>query len=271
MSQFFEQLIARQQGQVETVQPLVLSQFVQPDLSAESTLFEESGSRQFVAETSEPLPPSHSRLSSPPVFETVVQPVASPSDPASPNPVTQGFTTGENVAARLESITRWIGEATGEVSQSKASWSDANRLTENPFQQIDNAVVTPFEPLTATSTALPVTSPAPNSKSPHLSAILAETTPVETAVPADGSFPLPGTDRHQQTVSPLSLQPLLQPALPPTPLPAAPLPPTIQIAIGRVEIRATPAKPTPSPRRAAPIKQPPMSLERYLQRRSREV
>ncbi len=266
MSQFFEQLIARQQGQVETVQPLVLSRFVQPVPSAENTLSEESGARQFVAETSEPLPPGHSRLSSPPVFG-----VASPSDPASSNPVTQGFTTGENVVARLESITRWIGEATGEVSQSKASWSDANRLAENPFQQIDNAVVTPFEPLTATSTALPVTSPAPDSKSLHLSAISAETMPVETAVPADESFPLPGTDRHQQTVSPLSLQPLLQPALPPSPLPAAPPPPTIQIAIGRVEIRATPANPTPSPRRAAPIKQPPMSLERYLQRRSREV
>lgn len=250
MSQFFQQLIARQQGQVETVQPLVLSRFVQPVPSAESTLFEAGDSRQVVAETPELLPSDYSRPAAPSIFGSVVQPAVSSSDPASPNPVTQGFTTAENVVTRLKSVTRWIGEATGKASQSKASWTDPNQPTEDPSQQSDNAVATSFEPLTA------------------ISAISAQPTPVEIAVPADSSFPLPSADRRPQPVSPVSLQPLLQPGVPPSPLPAAP--PTIQIAIGRVEIRATPTNP-PSPRRAAPIKPPPMSLERYLQRRSREV
>jgi hypothetical protein len=44
--------------------------------------------------------------------------------------------------------------------------------------------------------------------------------------------------------------------------------PTIQVTIGRIEIRATALEPAPNRERAAPL--PPLSLEAYLTRRTRE-
>jgi hypothetical protein len=63
------------------------------------------------------------------------------------------------------------------------------------------------------------------------------------------------------------VRPYLEPA-PPVPSAAAAQPePTIQVTIGRIEVRATPpAQPPPKQRSAPPV----MSLEEYLRQRSGE-
>jgi hypothetical protein len=73
--------------------------------------------------------------------------------------------------------------------------------------------------------------------------------PVVRVVQAASLRPAPGTLRAEQGAGPATPE----------------LPPTIQVTIGRIEVRATPAPAAPpASRRAAPI----MSLDEYLRQRS---
>lgn len=98
-----------------------------------------------------------------------------------------------------------------------------------------------------------------------------------TAIRDSSSFPMPDTiGRHQPTRTPTLRPPTSQPQMIPDLKPAAPpepvapsrvsmpeprLAPTVQVTIGRIEVRATPSSASsPQPRRSIP----PMSLEEYL-------
>ena len=277
MSDFFQQLIARQQGQTETAQPLIPSRFGQvAQPTPEGGFAADVQPSEAITEMRETEMPELSRTAQPassqapfsqsPTVEFEPQPSASRSDPAPT--ARQVFTTEARAISRLETVTRWI-EETAEVSRPAAARSEVPLV--NPFQQSDRRAETPTEDSVERPSVPPPASPAiapPLSRSEPVSPLTApaEATPISPAVPARFTIAPSASVRPQQPVSPVSLQPMLQPM----PLLAAPAAPTIQVAIGRVEIRATPAKPTPAPRRTTSVRQPPMSLEQYLQQRSRE-
>jgi hypothetical protein len=71
---------------------------------------------------------------------------------------------------------------------------------------------------------------------------------------------------------PSSIEPIVPVQPIPMPMPTIQLP-TVRVTIGRVEIRAVsaPAVSPPEPRRAIPVRRPALSLDAYLQQRSRRT
>ncbi len=236
MSNFFRQLVARHQGNAETVQPWIPTRFAAD--GGESPPSELPWGERW-AETAVAAPRSLPR-----------QPVLPPrvgQEPASPPPPIQPIPSVPTVIladtpTRIETVTRWLHQVERDSPIAQPSESMALPLAGS----IAAPTVQSFVPVieTATPTVLPLESPE---RSPTLTTLVLPPIPssIEPIVP---------------------VQPI------PMPMPTIQLP-TVRVTIGRVEIRAVsaPAVSPPEPRRAIPVRRPALSLDAYLQQRSRRT
>jgi hypothetical protein len=243
MSDFFRQLVARHQGHVALVQPLLPNRFGEwgNEPAAEPLLGEGAAETAAVPRTVTRGP----NLSSVEAVAPSVSPIVSPNPDIGPArlPVTP--------PSRLETVTQWIHQVERVSTVTAASDLKATQPPDTPQKppaQISPPVMPPaLQPQAIASSFLPV----PNS---------AVEPPARSTAPA--ILPSPPS----LSVIPIAPAPSTPPpTLPPTPLPS------IRVTIGRVEIRANPATTVtpPAPRRISPSQRPALSLDAYLHQRSR--
>lgn len=235
MSNFFRQLVARHQGNAETVQPWIPTRFAAVGGESPPTGLP-WGERW--AETAVAAPQS-----------LPLQPVLLPrveQEPASPPPIqplpSVPTVTPADTPTRIETVTRWLHQVERDSPIAQPSESMALPLAGSIAAPTVQSFVSVIE--TATPTVLPLESPE---RSPTL------TTLVLPPIPSSIELSVP-------------VQPI------PMPMPTI-QPPTVRVTIGRVEIRAisAPAVSPPEQRRAIPVRRSALSLDAYLQQRSRRT
>ena len=305
MSRFFQQLIAREHGQVDTARPLVAPRFAQ---SVEANV-EASWPVESAVETQQRSTPLATEIRDDAVA-ALNQPFLAHSSsreydreqPTSASITTSRITSqwgsshqlssasnvdaaNADTAARLAQISQWMGELTTVVNgyqSDRANVSASASTAELPIPDRAEQPQIEFLPdrnssnlesslKASTASSFQVSQSAIKATKAISSSNLA--TPRSQTTVADSTTRLPAAE---QTVQPSShrLQPVsahfLQSISRPLPTPPPPAP-SIQVSIGRVEIRATtPARPIPRPRKTRAPKPPALSLQQYLQRRSRE-
>lgn len=274
MNNFFQRLMSRQQGQADTVQPRLPSRFGESVRAA----------------ATEPLgwaEPSHEASSA---FEETPSPSlpislekSAPVSPAAP-PWVASEPSHETTPERIETVVRWMGKtptasadrrplaAPANLTESQATSQSEPPLGGQPpwrvnvsSELVSEEASLSQEPLKLASAQLDLPS---SSDSERLSSSdIAFETVSETSLPPTELPSAPTVAKCEQSSA---LPNSLQPALQAPPLPTLPTP-TVQVSIGRVEIRATTpavARPTPRPRRVHAVRTPSLSLDHYLQRRS---
>lgn len=303
MSRFFQQLMARQQGQIDTAKPLITPRFAQPvytaletdgpvELTAEQNATESTAnvrSDAFVASSS--LSQAHS----------VNADLPTPFVPSRQGNQRQRISLdATDVAARLAQVSQWIGELATVVERSHSARPNTSTPTALAANEVEQSPIdllarqrnqssestlesTPESTSEDTPESTPTTRNDFNSLSVVQPSVVQPSTDSLSAIASLNAAPsrLPSTvsdnTAQKSSTAKLAIQPALhrlQPVLSSSLQPVLQLPPPtvpkIQISIGRVEIRAIPAKPAPRPQSAPAPKRPALSLEQYLQRRSRE-
>lgn len=307
MTLFFQRLIARQQGQANTVQPRMPARFeparpaaepfapgAAPRSTAQSRAWETPVNFVPAVPKSSPLdqaltapppvapPPSQSveptsrspesvrsesHLSSVstvplgPFPVSVSTEISTSSEPsfAPPAPSSQ-----QSLSLRLDAIARQIqqfalvsSEPAFDLQASQSTSADFSAGADPAKEKTvlsGQAISAASDARAAAALSSPAVQPSypasPDASTSEVSAIFSPQNP------PDLSAAVPPLMPHQP------LPPLAPVLLPPTP--------TIQVSIGRIEIRATaPAVPKPSPRPAPSLRRPAVSLDNYLQQRSR--
>lgn len=283
MTRFFQQLIARQRGQADTVQPRIPSRFESAVPTAVPTAVSShqglplDGHRDPSANLPSVSQSPNSAPASPPPtpFVQPAEPPANSSEPvqntSQPSPIfapvpapffVETSPTAETLSAyptpptqasldaRLESIARWVNHAAPAFSE--PSFTPQVTASEETIPTVSDAgedrTIQRNKAPTVSSDSLfpPISQPSP---------ALAPDSSLSPNIPVRASVPVP--QMPHQPLAPIA--PVLSPPSP-----------TIQVSIGRIEIRATvPARPKPSPRPAPTVRRPAVSLEHYLQQRSR--
>jgi hypothetical protein len=239
MSNFFHQLVARHQGNVESVQPWIPTRFASDggESPATEVLWEE---RWAAAAPSRSVPPK-------PVFPPPIQAFPSASSVAPANTTT-----------RIETVTRWIHQVERDSSIA------------NPPEPIAPAHPPSIVPPTV-EPSVQQSVPVSETASPTILLMESpERLPSTPTVPQESLRRSPTLTASVVPPSPSPIEPIapVQPSQPPLP---SLQPPTVRVTIGRVEIRtvSAPAASTLEPRRTTPVRRPALSLDAYLQQRSR--
>ena len=199
---------------------------------------------------SSPAPVHQTRQTAPPPPDRFSQP-ASPR--AAPDPVRPRTEQTGAVAPSLDDLTRAAADAVMQQLHSRVKPDSANRSAGPQPEPAAEISVRP-ERITASQISPPrPTLPPPVFRAP----------PAETLAPTES--PHPAARREAPTppaVRPIPISPRTDNVVePPPPRP------TVQITIGRLEVRAAPS-PAPPPPRPAPPEPRPMGLAEYLSRRS---
>lgn len=250
MSDYLSNLAARSLNLTNAVQPRLASPFEPLRLTGE-----------FVAG---PLFSAEQPEATPLTMETEFRPAAPtphPEPPTQARVVTRGETTLPPPARGRQPEREIIGR--GSVIERDVPLGEPQPHAHpepSPMPAARPGTLTPVLPQMRLAPAQPLAPPAP---------AVERVAPPEKLQPPAHAHPEPSP---MQAARPGTLTPVLpqirlapaQPLAPPAPAPGLPTP-TIQVTIGRIEVKATPpAPPSKKQRPAAPV----MSLEEYLRRRA---
>ncbi|MEL7067757.1 MAG: hypothetical protein AAGN15_03780 [Cyanobacteria bacterium J06581_3] len=281
MSNFFQQLITRHQGEADIVMPLVPSPFETLNTPFDSAAFSTDDASTATDRATDTfarpkpvVPPTQPSIHRTPDNFSTPQPsstategsIAIPSVPPVALPPTPQPSPASVVSAPASS--RPPTPSTQPSQSITNTTSPANERLETITQWIEKTVPQSMSPPT-TSISAGKSSPAPVLQSSAL-----------RSPPKDVTIPPPSRPIAEHSRSPLFSSPANISQLPPPPsltpiLTAPPLPPpptpTVQVAIGRIEIRATrPATSTLTPQARQTVQQrPTVSLDQYLQQQNR--
>lgn len=274
MDNFFSQLIARHQGLVSTVQPLMPSPFeAAPALIEPQIAWAGAATSPFVPEAIADKPEL--------------------SEPATFNAADSQLPSSESASVRLRPLQMPPPKALSSSLQSETLPTAAEPIESPAPSPLSSSLAPPpsatSPPISTVSVRAQPTSTrtrletvtrwikqtAPASASQSAGPLAAEahillTSPatVQTVPLAEAPSQTPPDVLDFLPEAPTSLMPVLKAA--PVPLPPSP---TVQIAIGRIEIRASaPPATSPPPPPARPLqRQPALSLEQYLQQHNRRT
>ncbi len=280
MSDFLQQLVARSQGRLDTVQPLIAPRFatggwelavteVTPAAAASSpppvpggTPATASSSPQTVSEgTLSPVPFSSPASTAPPAPPSLSEPSSSASPPSSVLPSESPASLKPLEDRSIDPISRSAAEGVGSLSAAPVPPPSLPPAGERIVQWF-HAEIAPIAPAPAPPAA--IAGPPGQEGAPGTPGMAGPAGPVGPGGPAGTS----------ETCSP-SVTPVFgMPAISPLPSPPLALPdsrpaPTVKVSIGRLEVRAvSPTPPAPVTKRPKPLRRPAVSLDQYLQQRS---
>ena len=266
MSDFLHRLITRHQDQTNTIQPYIPPRFAAEPAPIPAPFWNEHSTSSFTdpAFTSESQP-SISVFHLPPSSPTLPI-LASP--PASPSP--------------LESLTRWVHQVIPAAASpvKPPHQHQASHLLSPPspmpppkdndfFEEIHGSME---GSLSASPLSRPLNPPSNLSPDPTSTQNSTESSPPSPVFQPSAPASQPPSPPRFPLSSPPERHPL-QPASASIPRPQL-LAPTIKVAISRLEIRATPPATSQAPAPPKPrtsLRRPALSLDAYLQQRSRGV